>query len=687
LTAEETLEKLEVNVFGSVALDVVTGMVLIYLLYSLLTTIIGEMISSWLGIRARVLQRAVERMLNDEPLPNKSKLTFKKVLGKIGGFFLHESKDFHHSFAGRFYNYPGVKYMAEKENRWFSPSRPSYLSREAFAQTLIHLFRGKGAGNTDLDKVDFCLKFNTLHIESQTLSYIRNLLADANGNLDSFIHGLQDWFEETMDRTTGWYKRKMRLVLFFVGLVVAISFNVDSISIATRLSKDKAARDQLVQMGIAASDTSSSIYHALRQTRDTTISDSLAKTGYRDVMQSINDANKILGAGWSGAGIGTVLSTAFTFWKPPFWGFILTALALSLGAPFWFNLLQKLVALRSAGVKPEEKESGGTTGEKESAAGPLLGGVLAAPTPVQAEAPVDAAMRIYGEEIRNESGVVGVVRGYCKTNGATQRCVQVNVVDSRSAVVLRSKYPRLTVADGQTVPMNVAVTGKPCLRNGVPSYFKNPDRAVANKSNVNGWGSAGCIVEDEFSSQKFLLSCFHVLNGSRRWDAIEGSKEIVANAAQTIANDYDGYLTQYLDVARALVTDDTAKVYLQKSPNPTCSKDVGPGDVFVTNVTISGARSGSITGTIVNDSLPYHFDYDISATEAISHEIDDLFAISHMDINGNVSSVTQEGDSGSLVVSDGNVLGMVVGGDSQYTYAMKMTRILSFLSVTLEVQV
>lgn len=875
--------------FGSVALDVVTGMVLIYLLYSLLATILGEMISSWLGMRSRVLRRAIGRMLNDEHAANMSNWTIQSLRRRVGEFFLHEYKDSRRTFAGKFYDYPGIKYMAEKQNRLFSSSKPSYLSKEAFAQTLIHLFRGKGAGSSDIEKIEFCLKFNTLHIEPQTLSYLRNVLADANGSSGAFVQGLQNWFEETMDRTTGWYKRKNRLILFFIGLAIAVSLNVDSIKIAQLLSRDKDARSQMVSLGVAVVRDSTKFKPFVDGNGDSVTSTALLDSGFVNVSNDLKKANLILGEGWDFSSLTDscakrvqVLDPLEWFWvhnmvdtiasyndsikeiesKPifywsrdnigrlhraqlstmksrrsgyiitlnevtnsrfvevnscvdstmmdtscvktgtdtawvhkiiatirskdesikkisgvpaspwsrdslgrsrkaqlseakvqyqtcldslnelldsrfvevdtcngalisdttklvvkgripqslliegqvpsgfgrraqyvaggfvsHFWGFLITAIMLSLGAPFWFNLLQKLLSLRSAGVKPEEKESGGTAGEKESAAEPLLGGVLAAPTPVQAEAPVDTAMRIYGEEIRNESGVVGVVRGYCRTNGATQRCLQVNVTDSRSAVVLRSKYPRLAVADDQTVPMNVAVTGKPCLRNGVPSYFKNPDRAVANKVNVNGWGSAGCIVEDEFSPQKFLLSCFHVLNGSRRWDAIEGSKEIVADAAQTIANDYDGYLTQYLDVARALVTDDTAKEYVRKFPSPKSCKDVSPGDVFVTNVAINGARSGSITGTIVNDSMPYHFDYKVSATEAISHEIDDLFAISHMDINGNVSSITQEGDSGSLVVSDGNVLGMVVGGDSQYTYAMKMTRILSFLSVTLEVQV
>jgi len=47
-----------------------------------------------------------------------------------------------------------------------------------------------------------------------------------------------------------------------------------------------------------------------------------------------------------------------TRWYPPFrlhfFGWLLTALAISLGAPFWFDLLNKFIVVRST-VKPKEK--------------------------------------------------------------------------------------------------------------------------------------------------------------------------------------------------------------------------------------------------------------------------------------------------------------------------------------------
>ena len=51
--------------FNSVVLDVFIGLVLIYLLYSLLITIVSEIITSWIGLRSRMLRVSIEKMLND----------------------------------------------------------------------------------------------------------------------------------------------------------------------------------------------------------------------------------------------------------------------------------------------------------------------------------------------------------------------------------------------------------------------------------------------------------------------------------------------------------------------------------------------------------------------------------------------------------------------------------------------
>ena len=51
-----------------------------------------------------------------------------------------------------------------------------------------------------------------------------------------------------MDRVSGWYKRRVQLMLFLVGLFVAIVLNIDTITTATRLMNDDTLRDSLVAL-------------------------------------------------------------------------------------------------------------------------------------------------------------------------------------------------------------------------------------------------------------------------------------------------------------------------------------------------------------------------------------------------------------------------------------------------------
>ncbi len=43
-------------------------------------------------------------------------------------------------------------------------------------------------------------------------------------------------------------------------------------------------------------------------------------------------------------------------WANKIIGLILTIFAISLGAPFWFDVLNKIVSIRSVGLSPEEKK-------------------------------------------------------------------------------------------------------------------------------------------------------------------------------------------------------------------------------------------------------------------------------------------------------------------------------------------
>jgi hypothetical protein len=239
------------------------------------------------------------------------------------------------------------------------------------------------------------------------------LFADARQDSSQFKHKLEDWFEEMMDRTTGWYKRQSQLLLLIIGFALAWSFNVDAIAIAQILMKDDDARAKIVDMAIARQKDYGDILDSVkvvsvRRTElvkgkgDTTntityIDSTIDLNGQNPFLDSakkmlLGDALKVQGIlGLKGIASKTDSSSCDSLiaWldtaivkennparkkqlqekrdkiyecclkdvktKSPYesdWyfvGWLITALAVSLGAPFWFDLLNKVIKLRATG--------------------------------------------------------------------------------------------------------------------------------------------------------------------------------------------------------------------------------------------------------------------------------------------------------------------------------------------------
>jgi hypothetical protein len=341
---------------GSVALDVVIGLIFIYLLYSLLATIVQEMISSWLEFRAKDLRQAIRRMLDDDATKS--------------------------GFSKAFYRSPLIKYLA-KDN-----AEPAYLTPANFSKVVLDILRGKDPkpGEDFRKKIDESLSVGFYPDPEQdksiiintggTYKFLQSLWADSQGDIEKFKISLEQWFNDTMDRTSGWYKRKIQKVLFCIGLFIAVIFNVDTIEIAGKLANDPELRQQMIQQADNylkahphldadiknAKAKQDSLKDQLRaadreylQGLETTKKqlDSLTRQAKELIQKDIKSANGLMGMGihsfeWKGFG---ALCKSIAGW-------ILTALAICLGAPFWFDMLNKLMKLRSSVAVSSEKNDG-----------------------------------------------------------------------------------------------------------------------------------------------------------------------------------------------------------------------------------------------------------------------------------------------------------------------------------------
>jgi hypothetical protein len=343
--------------FDNVVIDVFIGLIFIFLLYSLLASIIQEIIASRFSLRARMLQKAIRRMLEDHAAPTGNwfqKTTFYNYFGEL----LENVKRFFKPFrdyeilAKKFYNQPAIKYLGEDK----SFSKPAYLQPHNFSYTIVQLLRGPGydgATQKEAELIKNTLDNNTLSINQETLSQFRNLFADARQDPFEFRARLEQWFDETMQRTQGWYKRQTQTILLFIGFFIAVIFNVDTIAITKILSKDKRAREQMVQLAISKKDNYGSIISAPAIPGST-----ISAGGANAQGKALDSLYQALSAdalasqgifGLSGSGLHGSASS-YQQSKPMMWaGWLITALAISLGAAFWFDLLNKVTALRSTG--------------------------------------------------------------------------------------------------------------------------------------------------------------------------------------------------------------------------------------------------------------------------------------------------------------------------------------------------
>lgn len=644
---------------GSTAIDIVIGLIFIYLLYSLLVTIVGEMIATWIGLRARILRLSLERLLNDDQEYRWSNI--------LASYLLYQYKDFEYSFAGRFYE-TAIKFLAHKKKSWlpFRHSKPSFISADKFADIIIHLLRSKGEGESDADRIQFAFTYNTLHIQPETLIHFKNLFQDAGRETDAFREQLKSWFNESNDRATGWYKRKLQLILFWLGFAIAAAFNVDSIGIVKQLAKDKAARDQLVQLSIQASDSSSQIFKALEQVKDTTLKQEVLAKTFRDVQKSVNETNAILGLGWRDAKFEVVCFAGLSMkwynllnpFKSEFWGLILTALALSLGSPFWFDLLKKLVSIRGTGIKPEEKEPEPTAAKKE----PSDKAKVSAKQPVK-PAVVPTALGQEVERIKKELAgeyvISDVVAGYVVGQQPKQKGIEVYVNDQQQIARIKARLQSITSFLFE-VHLEDAKT-----------HQAEFGEQIFNQNEVNGIGTLGCFARKIGSNKIYLVSCWHVIKGDRSWFERTGPIIVRNNSSNDLAHVTDGTLTTRMDIGFAEMTDSKVVNSPKLESGYRVVKEADADKEIP--VQFIGGVSGLKKAVIFN----HHLSKSLQYPDEEWRTLEDLFSITVYTGNGLVAP-SLPGDSGALVTdAHQKPLGIVVGGDSRFTYVAKLSNIIS----------
>ncbi|MEL6209899.1 MAG: hypothetical protein AAFR44_06890, partial [Pseudomonadota bacterium] len=78
------------------------------------------------------------------------------------------------------------------------------------------------------------------------------VLNDGMEKIDEVEAAVGKWFDRSMDRVGGWFKRRTRTTLFFVGFLFAATLNIDMLAYGKKLIEDDALRTSQVNAAVEA---------------------------------------------------------------------------------------------------------------------------------------------------------------------------------------------------------------------------------------------------------------------------------------------------------------------------------------------------------------------------------------------------------------------------------------------------
>ncbi len=361
--------------FGSDILEAAIGMVFLFLFMSTIASALREAFEAFLKERSVFLERGLGEML---------RISDKKTL------------------VDQFYKHPLISSLYKGRRGEDGVILPSYIPKESFSLALLDLTAGASEAGDLLSVTDLKSKLLLAKPPNDVQRVLLTALSAAGDDLADVRKHLETWYDGTMDRVTGWYARRSAVFLFVFGFGAAVALNVDSITVAKSLLVDRPLRQAVVAEAEGyvqrtsprppkTQDQARAGQAADAQPTASATADGKPPKSFEELRTEFNEIG--FPTGWTIANgwlypapQACVRDTAAAYqcdtkgwylvaaWALSLMGWLVTAIAIMLGAPFWFDLLNKLVSLRSALKPPEDKQKRD---------------VAATPEPVQQGAPPD----------------------------------------------------------------------------------------------------------------------------------------------------------------------------------------------------------------------------------------------------------------------------------------------------------
>jgi hypothetical protein len=280
-------------VFNSSILDVTIGVIFTFLTVSLICGLLTEVLATALSWRANSLLEGIQDLVNDPKFTGLAQALYQHALVS--------PRD-----SGTATTTGTLRQL------------PSYIEPLHFADALLDSVK-IGAGTAASMRT--AIAASPLLTGDNQMTTMLNGMADrAGGSLDAMRQAVAAWFDASMDRVSGTYKRWTQLYCFGFGLAIAVALNIDTLHVARELWLQP-------KITLALTPTSDPI----------------------SALTNLGTSGLPIGWGSGSVSYGGFACTARLI------GWIITALSTLFGATFWFDALSGVVKLRGVGPSPADK--------------------------------------------------------------------------------------------------------------------------------------------------------------------------------------------------------------------------------------------------------------------------------------------------------------------------------------------
>ena len=313
------------GLFNSSILEVIIGVVFLYLLLSILCTAANEWVAALTRRRGKMLRKGIRQLLEDQRL--------------------HDG-DPQNAFLQAFYGHPLIRSLKHDKNH------PAYIAPRTFVAVVTDILTAAKPGSVEFEHFEAgAMALPDGNVKTAILALVQR----SKKELETVQLAVEGWFNDAMDRVNGWYKRRTQLWTIIIALFLTLVGNANTIHAVRQLGSNPVLRTAVVEEAKVRAQKPRPTISVEYKDEDDPTNPTITRNEGTKLSQNEMD---LLGqlVGWHEH---VFYDDKRQLWSWKKWverliGWLLTLLAISLGAPFWFDILNKVVNVRFSGRSPIE---------------------------------------------------------------------------------------------------------------------------------------------------------------------------------------------------------------------------------------------------------------------------------------------------------------------------------------------